>query len=618
MAIKLGSNSLSQADYSSANLAFKAGVNIIFPGKKTVNLNVRILPAFDENMSFADPGRALSWIPYRTDEIDAKSGREKLSGWFVMLKTYRYWGRLEQTFFSPSVLDLDDTAKPEDILDPIHMCREIARKSQDPRWKALTEKPVGTDNQMDKAILCAPSAQAYINAVTWQNAPTGAILAETVQNSIVALSHTGFEYLIEQLDWMMTVEAQQDPNNVDPRWPTYLLGDVTSPDRGRRGWLTQQEAKGNARNAAWTIKFTAADQKLQGSALMPLAGEAAMKFLAGRYILNDSANVLNILKPQEIVQLMINDGAIPRDLIQHACSHIADISGVVGPTFASAVHVTAQSPASPFGAPAMPAPTQQAASPFGAPAMPMPAQQAASPFGAPAMPTQQTASPFGAPAQQTPFTAPGVPMGAPGQPMTSVPSQAFQAAPSGVPGMFGSAAPVASTPFAPQPGGDAAFGAPPVMQQFIQALPTMPPAALGAPPAPPAPPAAPPAPAPVEGLDWFIWQNEQPVAMTRSQVLAVAAQNPQIPVCPKGSTSWGTVTSCNVAGTAAPAAPTAAMAIPQTTVQHTGEALAPLSEIEFAEFRQLKEATKTSELPISQHKRMLDLTKRAAANGQIQ
>ena len=583
MALQRGTASNVMGEFTSSNTLFRPGIKYITGSDKTSNIRLRLLPDFNESLSHADPAYPTSWVPYRQAGVmNQTTGRDELSGFFIQLRAYRYWGRQQLTFFSPSCRDLDPTASIEDRIDPIAACREVARK--DGRWKHLTEKPTGPDSdKLDKAPLAGPSTMAFMNAITWSQSQTGVIMPDTVCNSIVGLSGMGFDLLIKQLDWLTTAEARRE--QLDPAWPTYLLGDVMAPTWGRIGWFAQQATEGNKSQQIWTVKFTAQDQRLVGDALMPLAPDVANRFLAGRYNLGDTEKVLHVMKPKEVIEMMLADGLLPRDLIAYACSHIADIPGGGGPTFAAASTVhpgMAPGLAHPHGTSS--APPMQAANPFGGQAMPTPVDPFGGAAGAPPMPAPMAANPFGGAsgAPQMPAPMAANPFG--GAPVSAAP--------------FGSGAPVAANPFGGAP--DAPFGGlPPTANPFG-----------GAPSAPPMPAPAPQA-APAEALDWFMWEGDRAtgkaVPSTLTQVTAAAAANPRVMICSTAPNAVWKIPSdygIQIPTTAAPAAPAAPIA-------PAPAAGAPLTAEERTEMNELIARSQTSQLELPMLHRLISLQDRA-------
>ena len=198
MSLRKGAASNSMADFTSSNTLFRQGVKTVFPGANSSNVRVRLLPGFNEQLGAADPAKPLSWTPYRQmGVINQTTGRDEFSEFYIQLRVYRFWGRQESSFFSPSCLDLSPNSLPEDRHDPVLLCREVARK--DGRWKYLTEKPTGPEtDKFDKAVLPNYSTQAFTNGIAWTQAPTGQIDASSVGNAIVGLSNMGFELLLKR------------------------------------------------------------------------------------------------------------------------------------------------------------------------------------------------------------------------------------------------------------------------------------------------------------------------------------------------------------------------------------------------------------------------------------
>ena len=314
---------------------FKKGLNYSFPSEKR-QYQGRILPAHDTTINSADPNFATSVAPYRVcpvaqvrdnSDLDTTRGVPRPTNWFVGMAGYRMFGNLKADILSPMTkraYPATTATSREDLADPIADIHKLARNH--PQYKRLTE---------DGGNLKAPTIPksrtfAIMNALARNDA------AKPLENQLLILPKTGLDSMLDKLAWP-TIYGQTPR---DMAWPEFMFGDITHPTTGLWFISCLQPAGSFMTN---TVCFSSQPNSLMGSSVFPVEQKA----LAQRYALDH--NMFEWLSYQQIVDLLVEDGTIPHELITEACQHLANIPAASkkGSSYAFSNNVTNVSQAAP-------------------------------------------------------------------------------------------------------------------------------------------------------------------------------------------------------------------------------------------------------------------------------
>lgn len=287
---------------------FKQNVYGMTPTQKK-SFSGRILPAFDYGLSQADADFPKSWLPYRNaDNINAETGQPEFMPFFVVVSAYSWFGNKQVSFLSPTTLRYSQgIAKGPELTDPVQDIRNHAKKHDDPAIRALTEK---NEQKKDaKTVIPYPQRRYMFNCF-------GTSGTDRVQkNYVVDVAQKAFEDLAAKLgEWRPAHEEIIDAN-----WPHYLFGDITAPNTGLMVETAQLPSNPQPFNGF--ILTPNSHKSLKGTRQMPVTMEA----LAARYHFYGPNSVLKILSAQEIVDFLVEDGAIPYHLIQEVCDHYCNV-----------------------------------------------------------------------------------------------------------------------------------------------------------------------------------------------------------------------------------------------------------------------------------------------------
>lgn len=271
-----------------------------------------ILPAFDPTLNEKDESRPLSYGSYRdTDSVNA-NGDYELSAWSVSVDGYNFMGNSMQTFVSPAIIHKDDP-----IIDLRKHIYNL-RKDGDETYMNLVERPAKVDWREFKVAL--PGTQTMVLVNFWGtggNAKSDDVAEK--KNRVLMLKPTAWCHLMDDLnkERPASVRVPRDPENAD-----YLLGDVTHPDHALEFTTKAIEAKGRTGNTFQAVVVDFGNLvAAPGGGKQLNCKEVAIpeNILAGRLDLADCDNVLHIPTYDEIVDMLIEDGMVPFDLINLVC-----------------------------------------------------------------------------------------------------------------------------------------------------------------------------------------------------------------------------------------------------------------------------------------------------------
>ena len=283
----------------------------VHTGIKAVNLmrkntyGVRLLPAFDMNLDPASDEFATSFIPYRDEtKKDPESGLPVFTSWYYVVRGYKFIGNSKQAFLSPLTLEARDQLG----IDPLFDMYRVAKNSKNDDWKFLTEKPQNVAEGYGAPL-------PYIGQHVLSNALVN--IEGNVENRLVVYGVAGLKMLKQYLNLL---RPSIEKNPVDPNWPDYLYGDVTSPEYGL--WATVKETKYNDAASCAAFNFSAQRDRLVNHTPYPLDinSEDGISALRGRYNISDTDRVTKIWSAEEILDFLVRDGFYPYALIQEACA----------------------------------------------------------------------------------------------------------------------------------------------------------------------------------------------------------------------------------------------------------------------------------------------------------
>jgi hypothetical protein len=274
-----------------------------------------ILPGFDPSLAYQDTSRPMSVNAYRDiNSIDEATMLPDFSNWVVFTDGYTYYGKGMSTFISPTAAGYKDPI--------IEMRKEVYRRKRqgDDSLNRLVTLPANATMQ-DKILLPGTATLALMNV--WA---TGTNEREkdfnVYKNRVLCLKVTAWSVLADALNELRpaTIATPRDVN-----WPHFLLGDVTDPGHAVRWTSTEHMDKNGIKSATlkfgkYTMQPGTMERKFECH-----AEELPAEALEGRYDLTDLVNVVHVPTPEEVVELLIEEGDIPYDFMAEVCEKFMDM-----------------------------------------------------------------------------------------------------------------------------------------------------------------------------------------------------------------------------------------------------------------------------------------------------
>lgn len=272
---------------------FAPGIRAIKPAGRHMNLEVRLLPAFDEGQ-FSKESFPVSVTGYRRED-------EELGGFYTTLRAHSYWGRTETGMVSPGSLRYICPGEYTELemKDPIENCYRTARRND--KWRHLTERRGSREPvlEMAKALVLFNASYRH-SGRPWEQ-------------GILIVSSQCREHLERQLN--MRQPAGDPRLHSQERYRKYLLGDVTDPNEG----LVARVFKADSGPASpFCLHYTSGTS--YDIQRMPI-GEDELR----RRVDFGGEDWCKIPTPQQMVDIMVADGFLPLELIQKACGHYANV-----------------------------------------------------------------------------------------------------------------------------------------------------------------------------------------------------------------------------------------------------------------------------------------------------
>ena len=284
-----------------------------YPTVKALEFNkknvywARILPSFELDSSFTPVG-PLTYIPYRNpNDIDPETNKPMFTSWYYPLKGYKFLGTKKTAFLSPLTNEQTDKRG----VDPLFDCYLTARNMpKDHEWHALVEKPDDKSEGFN-AVIPRPRIFHAMNVLT-------ELEKDKIENRIAVITESSQKDLKDKLN----SRTPYGETPLDPNWPDYVLGDVTSPEYGLTCYV-REEAFNDAGMKTMMFQFTTRTDSTAGAQRWPLDLNQpwAQEFMAKRYHIGDLENVTKVWSAEEILQFMVDDGFLPPELIEAACGN---------------------------------------------------------------------------------------------------------------------------------------------------------------------------------------------------------------------------------------------------------------------------------------------------------
>lgn len=264
-----------------------------------------ILPGFNEALAEYDESRQSSHCMYRDlSRQDPDTNNPAFTSWFVTVPGYNFYGKGKNTFISPRAIA---------NADPIFDCRIEVYRRRDDGDTSLLPLVARPETMKEIHILPGTIPLTLLNAVC---PPTNEKEKDqTVRNRVLVLKKSAAKKLFTDLNAPRPVAV---PTPVDPDWPTFLYGDITNPKRALYFQSVTEKLETGTEYAALSFgKVVFVDQQTMrvDCSVTPIADQ----YMQGRYDLCDLQNTIYIPTYDELVELLVDEGLVPYELIASVC-----------------------------------------------------------------------------------------------------------------------------------------------------------------------------------------------------------------------------------------------------------------------------------------------------------
>lgn len=259
-----------------------------------------ILPAFDSSLQPYDTVYQESYMPCRNKKLVTDEGAYAFTGWFCTVYGHTYYGSAKSSFISPVTWDLPDPlAEIYNYVAP--------KKKSDSRMAKLMDY---TANDK-KTIISRPTRLRLINI--WGPSTVSRSEDQGEKNRVLCLKPMAFDKLVEDLNRTGTTD------NKDPNWPNHIFGDPTDPERAILCSPKLYPSPMQSQNGFFGLYLGTTSFTTDAMHLDAQFTKITKEMLRGRYRLNE---ILYAPEYEEIMDIILSDGLIPRDIVEAACSRV--------------------------------------------------------------------------------------------------------------------------------------------------------------------------------------------------------------------------------------------------------------------------------------------------------
>lgn len=389
-----------------SNAVTDRGIRLAPAGKPMVDKRYSgyVLPSFDYyNMLRADTAFAESHVPcWNVNQADGKNAvHYSATGWAIKLPFYLYHGPRGEHIISNRAMLIPGLIVNVPELGPLGM-QDAFWDLQDYIWKDRKMSRGEKDMYLKKPSLDASPAVPNVGSVFAMNTIGSSTDYPDLANTVMLIKPSAHEYVLQQMRWHAYADREEKFQPLDPKFPNYVLGDVTDPARA----LSFYVQKVNINDRTVNTPVFSEQVNCRPRDVRPLALTAEM--LRNRVDFTDY-NSWNWMPYHEQVEMILESYMVPIELIRQALGARATIPA--RGRFESSTTTTSHPGMTPGGAMVHFGPPVMSAIPGMMPQAPV--QQA--PVSVPQAPAPVPQ----APVQQVP--APQVPVAPPVAPVQSLP-----------------------------------------------------------------------------------------------------------------------------------------------------------------------------------------------------
>lgn len=382
-------------DYDDDNVNYRSGlshsvtdrgIRLAPAGKPMVDKRYTgyIMPSFDYySMLRADTAFAESHAPcWNVNQADGKNTvHYAATAWAIKLPFYLYHGPRGEHIISNRAMLIPGLIVNIPELGPLGM-QDAFWDLQDFIYRDRKMSRGEKDMYLKKPSLDASPAVPNVGSVFALNTVGSSTDYPDLANTAMLIKPSAHEYVLQQMRWHAYADREEKFQPLDPRFPNYILGDVTDPARALPFYVQKVNINDRTVNTpVFSEQVNCRPRDVRPLALTP-------DMLRNRVDFTDY-NSWNWMPYEEQVAMIIDSYMVPIEIIRAALGARAAIPA--RGRFESSTTTTSQPGMTPGGAPVHSGPPVMSAIPGMAPApqAPAPVPQAPAPIPqapAPAVP----------------------------------------------------------------------------------------------------------------------------------------------------------------------------------------------------------------------------------------
>lgn len=265
---------------------------------------VRLLPAFDHTIKKTSKDFKTSVAPYRdrSGPEDYYTKSPGFSSFYYAVAGFTWYGNNKLSFLSP----LTGGSTNRSGICPATDIYKLCYKNEDSTLHNLTQ----SQGKSDPAVVSRIRQFGLLNC-HMTNPKTN----EEENNVLIITSSC-----LNQLKKRLSLRAGREDPIISEDFKEFLYGDVTCPKTGSTAFIRETHIEDNPVLKFAGLFFSNKDGYLEGREENPVDDS----ILANRYDISDTEEVTNIRTYDEVLQMLVSDGAIPYNVIVRACERYAE------------------------------------------------------------------------------------------------------------------------------------------------------------------------------------------------------------------------------------------------------------------------------------------------------
>ena len=274
-----------------------------YVARMSQQVDVRILPAYDPSVKKTSKGYATSVAPYRdrSGPEDYYTKTPGFSSFYYAVAGYTWFGNGKLSFLSP----LTGGSTNKSGVCPAQDVYKMCYKNEDQSLHNLTQRVDKNDSAVSRVRTFGLLNCHMTNPVTNED-----------ENCVLIITSA----CLNQLKKRLSLRAGREDPIISEDFKEFLYGDITDPKAGSLAKIRETHMEENPLMKFAGIFFSDKDGYLQGREESPVSDD----ILAARYDISDTDEVTKIKTYDEILELMVSDGAVPYNVIVRACSRYAE------------------------------------------------------------------------------------------------------------------------------------------------------------------------------------------------------------------------------------------------------------------------------------------------------